>query len=64
MNKEREGIKRDKRLIREMIDASCDLARKKGPHDLEPRCNCIACINKRKRILENAGDNDEWKYTP
>jgi hypothetical protein len=65
MNKEMERIKRDKRLIREMIDASCELARKKGRHDLEPGCNCISCINKRKRILENSGLNnpDEWKYT-
>jgi hypothetical protein len=63
MNKEREHIERDKRLIREMIDASFELARKKGRHDLELGCNCISCINKRKRIMENAGENDEWKYT-
>jgi hypothetical protein len=63
MNKERERIERDKRLIREMIDASFELARKKGRHDLESGCNCISCINKRKRIMENTGENDEWKYT-
>jgi hypothetical protein len=63
MNKEMERIERDKRLIREMIDASCELAGKKGRHDLEPGCNCISCINKRKRIIDNIGENDEWKYT-
>jgi hypothetical protein len=63
MNNEMERIERDERLIREMIDASCELARKKGRHDLEHGCNCISCINKRKRITENAGENDEWKYT-
>ncbi len=63
MNNEMERIERDKRFIREMIDASFELAKKKGRHDLEPGCNCISCINKRKRIMENTGDNDEWTYT-
>lgn len=63
MNKERERTERDRRLIMEMIDASWELTKKKGRHDLEPGCNCISCINKRKRIMEDAGENDEWKYT-
>lgn len=49
----RKSINRDRRIIMEMIDASWDLAEKKGPHYLEPGCNCIVCINKRKRIFEN-----------
>ena len=53
MKKDRESINRDRRLIMEMIDASWDLADKKGPHPLEPGCNCIVCINKRKRIVDN-----------
>lgn len=54
MKKDRENINRDRRLIMEMIDASWELAEKKGFHALEPGCNCIACINKRKRINDNA----------
>ncbi|MGD9163033.1 MAG: hypothetical protein PVG39_31800 [Desulfobacteraceae bacterium] len=38
----------------EMIDASLELAEKKGPHPLEPGCNCIVCINKRKGIIDDA----------
>jgi hypothetical protein len=57
MRKDRESINRDRRLIMEMIDASWELAEKKGLHDLEPGCNCIVCINKRKRIIDNAEEN-------
>ncbi len=53
MKNDSEIIKRDKRLIMEMIDASWALAEKKGLHPLEPGCNCIVCINKRKRIVDN-----------
>jgi len=38
----------------EMIDASWELAEKRGPHPLRPGCNCIVCINKRKRIIDGA----------
>lgn len=41
----------DRQLIFEAIEASMALCQKKGPHDLEPGCNCISCINKRKDIL-------------
>ena len=52
MTKDRERIERDKKLIMEMIDASWALAEKKGLHPMEPGCNCIVCINKRKRIID------------
>ena len=38
----------------EMIDASWELAEKKGPHPMKPGCNCITYINKRKRIIEGS----------
>jgi len=47
-------------MILEMIDASCELAAKKGRHPLEEACPCIACINKRKRLLEKSEKN--WKF--
>ena len=37
----------EKTMIYEIIDASCDLAARKGEHPLENGCNCIACVNKR-----------------
>jgi len=47
-------------LIVEMIEASMALSLKKGSHPLTPGCNCIACINQRKRIL--AGNPGNWRY--
>jgi hypothetical protein len=47
-------------LIVEMIDASMALSVTKGPHPLTPGCNCIVCINKRKRILK--GSLNPWQY--
>jgi hypothetical protein len=49
-----------RRLIIEMIDAAMDLAAGKGPHPLEPGCNCIACAGKRKLLLR--GEPTPWKY--
>lgn len=50
----------DRALIVEMIEQSMALSVKKGPHPLTPGCNCIVCINKRKRIL--AGEPQNWRY--
>ena len=47
-------------MILEMIDASCELAAKKGKHPLEGSCACIACVNKRKRLLEKPEKN--WRF--
>lgn len=44
-------------LIVEMIEESMALSVKKGSHPLTPGCNCITCINKRKRILQGAGQS-------
>lgn len=52
--------KRSERMaIIEMIDASCELAAKKGAHPFRNDCNCIACVNKRKRLLEKPKN---WKF--
>lgn len=50
----------DRTLIFEMIEESMALSVRKGPHSLTPGCNCIACINKRKRILD--GPARPWRY--
>ena len=47
--------------IFEMIEASLELAKKKGKHPLERGCCCIACVNRRKRLIE--GDEKGWKFT-
>jgi hypothetical protein len=61
---EHKGIKdrrmADWQMIVEMIEASMALSVQKGPHPQTPGCNCIACINKRKRILH--GRPQLWKY--
>lgn len=48
------------RIIFEMIDASIDLSVRKGKHPLEPGCNCIACVNRRKDMLRPKQTN--WKH--
>ena len=46
--------------IIEMIDASWELAEQLGKHSLRKGCNCIDCVNKRKRIL--APPEREWRF--
>lgn len=50
----------DRLRIFKMIEASCELAIQKGRHELEKGCNCIACVNKRKRILYDS--TQKWKF--
>jgi len=50
----------ERMLIFEMIDASCEVAERKGEHHLDTDCNCIACVNKRKRLVEKPEKN--WKF--
>jgi hypothetical protein len=50
----------DLRMILEMIEESMALSVKKGHHPLTQGCNCIACVNKRKRILK--GSPQPWRY--
>ncbi len=47
-------------IIMEMISASYDLAEKLGRHPLTKGCSCIACVNKRKRILKTP--KTDWKF--
>ncbi|QTA81098.1 Uncharacterized protein dnl_34240 [Desulfonema limicola] len=49
-----------RRMIVEMIDASIELAAKKGKHSLKTGCSCISCVNKRKTLLR--GKEPEWKF--
>ena len=63
MSKDREaGRTKDEawRAIVEMIDASMELAERIGNHPLRNGCNCIACINKRKRLIFET--TEEWRY--
>ena len=57
--KKQHGLER-RRLIMEMINESIRLSVEKGPHPMIPGCNCIACINSRKRIL--AGPPKPCRY--
>jgi hypothetical protein len=56
----RKKIDAQRRMIIEMIEAAMQKAKEKGPHQLKLKCNCIACINKRKRILD--GPLKPWRY--
>ncbi len=55
-----DDIDRERILIFEMIEASIELALKRGRHPLENECNCIACVNRRKEILFK--NDKEWKF--
>ena len=54
------SIKRDRKMIFELMDMSWKIAEKKGMHPLERGCNCIICVNKRKRIVNNG--KNIWKH--
>ncbi len=53
-------LEKDRMLIFEMIDASYELATKKGKHPLENGCNCISCVNKRKLLIKQP--EKKWKF--
>ncbi len=52
---------KDRVRVYAIIDNSCTLAFRKGPHPLTPDCQCLACMTKRKKILYPL--QSEWKYT-
>jgi hypothetical protein len=55
---EKEQVLREKRIIiLEMIEASWSLAERLGEHPLRRGCNCISCVNRRKRML----DDRKWE---
>jgi len=60
MKKSRAAIKEERKTTLKMIDVSRELAERLGEHKLKPGCNCIACVNKRKRILDK--QYKEWKF--
>ncbi|MGD9324296.1 MAG: hypothetical protein PVG26_09775 [Desulfobacterales bacterium] len=60
MKESQEAVMEMRRTILEMIHASWELARRLGSHQLKNGCNCIACVNKRKRIIDEQGG--EWKF--
>jgi len=59
--KESLSIEEKRIMIVEMIDASIELAEKLGKHPLTKGCNCIACVNKRKALIEKKSDS--WRFT-
>ena len=47
-------------MIVEMIEASIALSIQKGKHPLTRGCNCIVCVDRRKRILKS--EEASWRY--
>lgn len=47
-------------MIVEMIEAAMNRSAAIGPHPLVPGCNCIACVIKRKCIME--GVPKLWRH--
>ena len=60
MKRDQEAIKEERKMILEMISASWELAERLGEHPLKNGCNCLACVNKRKRMMD--ARCGEWKY--
>ena len=64
MNKHKnmeQSRKVEQSMIVEMIDASWELAERLGKHALKNGCNCISCVNKRKRLLKRP--EQEWEFS-
>ena len=60
MKRDQNSIKKERVMILEMIDASWELAERLGYHPMKNGCNCISCVNKRKRIIDE--NKREWKF--
>jgi len=60
MKKNQKYLKEEKKIIFEMIDASWELAQRLGKHPVKTGCNCISCVNNRKRILKK--QEVKWKF--
>ena len=60
MKTNQKALKEERKMILEMINASWELAESLGKHPLKSGCNCIACVTKRKRLLEES--EKEWKF--
>ena len=60
MKTNQKALKEERKMILEMINASWELSERLGKHPHKSGCNCIACVNKRKRLLEKS--ENEWKF--
>jgi len=60
MKRSQEAIEEERKMILEMINASWELAEGLGEHPLKNGCNCLACVTRRKRMLDER--NVEWKF--
>ena len=60
MKKNQKYLKEERKIIFEMIDASWELAQRLGKHPVKTGCNCISCVNNRKRILKK--QEVKWKF--
>ena len=60
MIKDKQSIKEQRKQVIEMINASWELGLRLGEHPLKTGCNCISCVNKRKRILKK--QKMKWKF--
>ncbi len=50
----------ERRMIFEMMEASLALSIQKGKHSLTKGCSCMACADKRKRLLRKT--ESKWRY--
>jgi hypothetical protein len=53
-------IKEERKMILEMINASWELADHLGKHPVRTGCSCIACVNKRKQLIDQS--TGVWKF--
>ena len=60
MKRNQEFIKEERKMILEMINASWDLAEQLGKHPVTAGCNCIACVNGRKRLIDKSAEL--WEF--
>ena len=60
MKKNQETLREERRMILEMINASRDLAEQLGKHPITAGCNCIACVNDRKRLIYKSAEL--WEF--
>ncbi len=54
-------IDENRMIIFEMISSSIELSETLGKHPLTKGCNCVSCINKRKRIIKTLKNN--WRFS-
>lgn len=53
-------IRAERAMIIEMIEDAMKTSIEKGPHALTQGCNCIVCVIKRKRMLQDP--SRPWRY--